>query len=144
MLRYRRSISGYIRVASGTDRRDRASSRRCDTHLARLGSEEPAVVDRVAGLVLPLVHHLVQQRLLHLAPPMPRDVPPADGDLDRLPAADVHAQLAESRPHPAGESDGQGGQVAAEVLAIPIYPELTAAQQEFVVEQISAFYRPRI
>jgi dTDP-4-amino-4,6-dideoxygalactose transaminase len=32
---------------------------------------------------------------------------------------------------------------AAEVLAIPIYPELTAAQQEFVVEQIAAYYRPR-
>jgi dTDP-4-amino-4,6-dideoxygalactose transaminase len=32
---------------------------------------------------------------------------------------------------------------AAEVLALPIYPELTAAQQAYVVEQIAAYYRPR-
>ena len=30
---------------------------------------------------------------------------------------------------------------AAEVLALPIYPELTSAQLEYVVEQIRAFYR---
>ncbi len=34
-------------------------------------------------------------------------------------------------------------QAAAEVLALPIYPELTAAQQQLVVEQIAAYYRPR-
>ena len=34
-------------------------------------------------------------------------------------------------------------QAAAEVLALPIYPELAAAQQAYVVEQIAAFYRPR-
>jgi dTDP-4-amino-4,6-dideoxygalactose transaminase len=32
---------------------------------------------------------------------------------------------------------------AAEVLAIPIYPELTAEQQHYVVEQIAAFYSGR-
>ncbi len=32
---------------------------------------------------------------------------------------------------------------AAEVLAIPIYPELTGDQQQYVVEQIAAYYRPR-
>ncbi|HTM07226.1 MAG TPA: DegT/DnrJ/EryC1/StrS family aminotransferase [Verrucomicrobiae bacterium] len=32
-------------------------------------------------------------------------------------------------------------QAAAEVLALPLYPELTAAQQETVVETIAAFYR---
>jgi dTDP-4-amino-4,6-dideoxygalactose transaminase len=30
---------------------------------------------------------------------------------------------------------------ARQVLALPLYPELAAAQQEFVVEQIAAFYR---
>lgn len=32
---------------------------------------------------------------------------------------------------------------AAEVLALPIYPELTAGQQQFVVEQIAMYYRRR-
>jgi dTDP-4-amino-4,6-dideoxygalactose transaminase len=32
---------------------------------------------------------------------------------------------------------------ASEVLAIPVYPELTAAQQQHVVEQIAAFYSER-
>ena len=31
---------------------------------------------------------------------------------------------------------------AAEVLALPIYPELTADHQRYVVDQIAAFYRP--
>jgi dTDP-4-amino-4,6-dideoxygalactose transaminase len=32
---------------------------------------------------------------------------------------------------------------AAEVLALPIYPELSPAQQDYVVDQIAAYYRPR-
>jgi dTDP-4-amino-4,6-dideoxygalactose transaminase len=32
---------------------------------------------------------------------------------------------------------------AAEVLALPIYPELTPDQQAYVVEQIAAYYRGR-
>ena len=36
----------------------------------------------------------------------------------------------------------QAEQAAAEVLALPIYPELTADQQQYVVDQIAAFYRP--
>jgi dTDP-4-amino-4,6-dideoxygalactose transaminase len=34
-------------------------------------------------------------------------------------------------------------QAAAEVLALPIYPELTSEQQEYVVDRIAAYYRPR-
>ena len=34
-------------------------------------------------------------------------------------------------------------QAAAEVLALPVYPELSAEQQQFVVEQIAAYYRRR-
>ncbi len=32
---------------------------------------------------------------------------------------------------------------AASVLAVPIYPELTEAQQEYVVESIAEFYRSK-
>jgi dTDP-4-amino-4,6-dideoxygalactose transaminase len=33
-------------------------------------------------------------------------------------------------------------QAAAEVLALPIYPELTAEQREYVIRQMADFYRP--
>ncbi|MDH4065008.1 MAG: DegT/DnrJ/EryC1/StrS family aminotransferase, partial [Acidobacteriota bacterium] len=35
-------------------------------------------------------------------------------------------------------------QAAAEVLALPVYPELTPDQQQYVVDQIAAYYLPRI
>jgi dTDP-4-amino-4,6-dideoxygalactose transaminase len=40
------------------------------------------------------------------------------------------------------EGDFPRAELAARrVLALPLYPELAAAQQEFVVERITAFYR---
>jgi dTDP-4-amino-4,6-dideoxygalactose transaminase len=36
----------------------------------------------------------------------------------------------------------QAQRAAAEVLALPIYPELTAEQREYVVRQVAAFIRP--
>jgi dTDP-4-amino-4,6-dideoxygalactose transaminase len=35
----------------------------------------------------------------------------------------------------------QTEKAAGEVLSLPIYPELTAEMQAYVVEQIAAFYR---
>jgi dTDP-4-amino-4,6-dideoxygalactose transaminase len=35
----------------------------------------------------------------------------------------------------------ESAKAAAEVLAVPIYPELTAAQQEYVVQSVAEFYR---
>ena len=89
-----------------------------DTDLPRLVAERRAVIHRDAGLRLPLMHHLVQQRVLHLGPAMAGDVATTDGDLDRPPGPDLHAQLAEPRPHPAGEPERQAPQRSAEVLAV--------------------------
>ena len=36
----------------------------------------------------------------------------------------------------------QSHQASKETLALPVYPELSEAQREYVVEQIAAFYRP--
>jgi dTDP-4-amino-4,6-dideoxygalactose transaminase len=36
----------------------------------------------------------------------------------------------------------QSHRASKETLALPVYPELTEAQREYVVEQITAFYRP--
>src|SRR5690349_21705384 len=53
---------------------------RCDPYFARLGAERAAVIDRVPRFILPLVHHLVQQRVQGFGPSMPSQVRAADGD----------------------------------------------------------------
>ena len=53
------------------------------THLPRLAPELDPVIHRSTGLRLPLVHHLVQQGVLHFLPQVAGDVAPADRDLDR-------------------------------------------------------------
>src|SRR5215208_3659112 len=63
---------------------DDAAGGRGDAHRAGLGAEVGAVVDRPPGLVLPLVHHLVQQCVQRLVPAVAADVAAADDDLRRL------------------------------------------------------------
>src|SRR6185503_10551279 len=55
-----------------------------DSDGTRLGSERGTVIDGEAALILPLVHHLVQQRLERLRPAVASQMPPADGDLGRV------------------------------------------------------------
>src|SRR5690606_31827779 len=42
----------------------------------------------------------------------------------------------------AAEDFPEAQRAAAEVLALPIYPELTTEQREYVVDRIKAFFRP--
>src|SRR5215471_7345543 len=58
-----------------------ASGRRRDADLARLGPEASPMVDRPVRLVLPLVDHLVEERVENLLPAVPPEVTPADRDL---------------------------------------------------------------
>src|SRR6476659_9409194 len=71
-------------VLARTQRRDRSSRRRRNTHIMRFRAEETAVIDRVTRLVLPLMHHLVQQRVERLLPAMAPDVTTTHHDLGRL------------------------------------------------------------
>ena len=52
-------------------------------------------------LVLPLVHHLVQQRLQRLFPPVTADMATADGDLRRITGLGCGAVVAKVSSHPA-------------------------------------------
>jgi hypothetical protein len=91
---------------------------RKDADLSRLAPEGGTVVHREAGLRLPLVHHLMQQGVLHLGPGVAGDVATTDGDLDRPPGPELNAQLAESRPHPAREPERQTPEDSAEMLGV--------------------------
>jgi hypothetical protein len=104
-----------------------------DSDLPRLVAERRAVIHREAGLRLPLMHHLVQQGVLHLDPGMARDVATAEGDLYRPPGSDIHAQLTEPSPHPAREPDRQTPEGFAEVLGVePLVGLAQAVEQQQV------------
>jgi hypothetical protein len=84
------------------------------------------MIDPEPGLGLPLVNHLVQQGMLHLAPGMPRDVTPADGDIDGLAGPDLNRELTQPGAHAARKPDRDIPQSAAEVLRVE--PPMQALQ----------------
>src|SRR3954454_5612199 len=94
-----------LRVAAADRDRNLALGGRKHPHFARLGTKCWTMVDLLAGLSLPLVHHLVQQGVLDLAPIMPPDVSPTHTDFFGLPVL-VHHQLTETALHPAGKPNG--------------------------------------
>src|SRR5207249_10479545 len=80
------------------------------------------MVDRVACLVLPLVHHLVQQRVERLVPAMAADVPPTDRNLGRF-AERRTGVVSQPAPHAARHAYRHGAELAVEVLGIvPLMP----------------------
>ena len=81
MLRGRWGVPVLRRVAARPDRRDRSSRGRHHANLAGLRAEHAAMIDRMAGLVLPLMHHLVQQRMQGLVPSVTSNVTSTHDDL---------------------------------------------------------------
>jgi hypothetical protein len=91
------------------------------------------MIDPKPGLSLPLVNHLVQQRVLDLVPPMPRDMASAQGKLDRSTGANIHRELSQPAAHPAGEPDGDLLQHSTEMFLIELAMErLEPVKQEYV------------
>jgi hypothetical protein len=89
------------------------------------------VVDLQFGLGLPLVHHLVQQRVLDLSPTVPGDMLPAQGELERPTGPDIHRELAQPPAHPAGEPDRNLSQSPGEVPLVELVIErLQPVKQE--------------
>src|SRR5205807_1988983 len=88
-----------------------------DADLARLGAELRPVIDGMAALVLPLVHHLVQQGVPGFLPPVPADVPPAERDLGRLPMRGARI-VAEATPHASRHAQRYRFQSTVEVLGV--------------------------
>jgi hypothetical protein len=81
------------------------------------------VIDSQPPLRLPLVHHLVQQRVLDLSPRVPGDVPPAEADLCRTTGLEVHRELAQTALHPTREPDRNFSEGSAEVLTVELAME---------------------
>ena len=103
---------------------------RLDPDLSCLQSKAATMVDRKTGLRLPLMHHLVQNRVLDFRPRVAQDMTPADGDLGGPTGAEVYRQLSEPGAHPAGDPDRDGAEAAAEMLPVqPLMAGREALQQ---------------
>ena len=96
------------------------------------------MVDPKVGFRLPLMHHLVQHRVLDLAPGMTSQVSATDGDLERFAGPNVHGELAQAGTHPAGEPNRDLAQNAVEVAGVQLPVQCGQLVQE---DQVS---RPRL
>src|SRR5450830_529264 len=83
----------------------RSARGRNHAHLPRLGAELWPVAQRVSVLVLPEMHHLVEERVRHVLPTVLFHVPTAHRDLEGLARLPAEAELSKAAPHPARESD---------------------------------------
>src|SRR6185437_3022853 len=91
---------------------------RRDPDLPGLAAERASVVERMAMLRLPLVHHLVQQRMHHLRPWVTADMGAADGDVGRLTGGGGRGVLAQPASHTARHADADRLQRTAEVAGV--------------------------
>lgn len=82
------------------------------------------MIHRETALCLPLMHHLVQHRMLHLGPRMTVDMAAAQRDLRCSRGPAVQRELPQSSFHATRQSDRKLRQTAAEVLQVEPAVEL--------------------
>jgi hypothetical protein len=87
---------------------------------------------------LPLVHHLVEHGVLHFGPGMAQHVAPADRDLARPAAPDIHHDLTEAGAHPAGQSDRDHPQGSSEMVGIESLVQGSETLQQCQVSRTGA------
>src|SRR4051812_11034926 len=86
-------------------------------HRLRLRAEARAMIDHQTLLVLPLVHHLVQQRVQRFIPAVAADVAATDHDLGLATFA-RRAVVAEPALHAPRDADRDSAQRSAESLVV--------------------------
>src|SRR5690349_8224416 len=88
-----------------------------DPYLHGLPSKARPMVERRAGLGLPLMRHSVHERFERVLPPVPPDVASGDRDLGRH-GADGWRVVPEPALHAARDSDSNWMERAAEALVV--------------------------
>ena len=123
MLRCRRCVFLRHRVLARTNWYDRSSRRRRHANVARFFAEETTVIDGMAGLVLPLMHHLVQQRVQCFIPPVSPNVATTHDNLRRLTIRRRGHVVTKSRAHSTRDTDLNVLERAIEVpIVVPTMP----------------------
>src|ERR1051325_5302109 len=95
----------------------RPTSERRYPHRTGFRSKRCPVVDDEPLFILPLMHHLVQERVHGLVPAISTDVAPADDDLG-LATFCGRAIVTPSAAHTPGEADGNLAQLTTEALVV--------------------------
>ena len=78
------------------------------------------MIDDVAVLVLPLMHHLVEQCVQRFRPSVAADVATADHDLDSIVVGARRAVVSEAALHSARDANGHVAELSREVLPIVV------------------------
>jgi hypothetical protein len=102
------------------------------------------MVNRLAGLILPLVHHLVNERLDRLAPSVTPNVSSADRDLPSLAGRIAMSVMPEPALHPSRYAYRNPCERAAESLAIQLFVRATELLGHRVIIAMSSLGRPRL
>jgi len=76
------------------------------------------MIHGAARFVLPLMYHLVQQRLNRLVPSVPPDVTPADDNLGAMPQLTAQRVMTKPRFHSPRYADRDRAQLAAKLRCI--------------------------
>jgi hypothetical protein len=95
------------------------------------------VIYAQSALRLPLVHHLVQQRVLDLGPGMTSEMPATDSDLQRPARPNLNRQLTQPGPHAAGQTDGDLTERSTEMPGIQLMMERDQLVQQKHVARAS-------
>ena len=93
---------------------------RRNSNCARFPSKLPAVIDLQASLILPLMHHLMQQSMDRFIPPIAADVSAADHDLRLMPCLSAPGVVTKSRLHAARDSNRNSRELTPELHRIQI------------------------
>ena len=78
------------------------------------------MINRLAGLILPLMHHLVQQRRNRFIPPVPPNVTPAYHDLGTKLLLSAQRVMPEPSLHPPRYANRNIGKLATELRRIEL------------------------
>src|SRR6266542_6802137 len=114
------------------------SARRCgDPDRARLVAERAAVIELEALLILPLMHHLVEERVRRFLPAVAPDMPPADRDFSGS-VSIVGRVVTKSRSHAARHSNQNRLQRTVEPLRIVDRMQATELAGQRLVARISS------
>ena len=99
------------------------------------------MIDLLPCFVLPLMHHLVQQRLNRLVPAVPADMAAADHDLRAISLLPAQRVMPQPRFHPARDANRNRAQLSTEFREIELAVRASEITHELLIGRMGALDR---